>query len=33
MGLIEFEWSLDAMTQISEQQQLYIGYLIIYLDL
>ena len=33
MGLNEFEWNLVAMTQISEQQQLYSGYLIIYLDL
>ena len=33
MGLNKFEWNLVAMTQISEQQQLYSGYLIIYLDL
>ena len=33
IGLNEFEWNLVAMTQISEQQQVYSGYLIIYLDL
>ena len=33
LGLYEFGWNLVAMTQISEQQQLYNGYLIIYLDL